>query len=52
MDKNNFALTPPMGFNSWDCYGAGINEEQLLANAEYMKENLLACGWEYVVCDI
>ena len=28
------ALTPPMGWNSWDCYGAAVNEEQLLANAD------------------
>ena len=46
------ALTPPMGWNSWDCYGAAVNEEQLLANADYMAENLKDYGWEYVVCDI
>ncbi len=43
---------PPMGWNSWDCYGAAVNEEQLLGNAEYMRDNLKAYGWEYVVCDI
>ncbi|MBE6782835.1 MAG: glycoside hydrolase family 27 protein [Ruminococcaceae bacterium] len=46
------ALTPPMGWNSWDCYGAAVNEEQLLANADYMAEHLKDYGWEYVVCDI
>ncbi len=46
------ALTPPMGWNSWDCYGAAVNEEQLLANADYMAKNLRDYGWEYVVCDI
>lgn len=46
------ALTPPMGWNSWDCYGASINEEQLLGNAKYMAEHLKEFGWEYVVCDI
>ncbi|MBQ7638731.1 MAG: glycoside hydrolase family 27 protein [Clostridia bacterium] len=51
-DKNLVALTPPMGFNTWDCYGAGVNEEQLLGNAEYMRDNLKQYGWEYVVCDI
>ncbi|MCH5197520.1 MAG: glycoside hydrolase family 27 protein [Oscillospiraceae bacterium] len=51
-NKNLIAQTPPMGFNSWDCYGAGINEEQLLGNAEYMRDNLRQYGWEYVVCDI
>ena len=46
------ALTPPMGWNSWDCYGAAVNEEQLIANADYMAEHLKDYGWEYVVCDI
>ena len=30
-DKNAVALTPPMGWNSWDVYGPSVNEEQLLA---------------------
>ncbi|MDO4739668.1 MAG: glycoside hydrolase family 27 protein, partial [Eubacteriales bacterium] len=51
-DKNNAALTPPMGWNSWDCYAAGVNEEQLLGNAEYMAAHMKEYGWEYVVCDI
>lgn len=46
------APTPPMGWNSWDCYGASVNEEQLLGNAEYMAKYLKEYGWEYVVCDI
>ena len=46
------APTPPMGWNSWDCYGAAVNEEQLLANADYMAKHLKDYGWEYVVCDI
>lgn len=41
-----------MGWNSWDCYGASVNEAQLLANAEVMRDVLKPCGWEYVVCDI
>lgn len=52
MKKNQCALTPPMGWNSWDCYGASVNEEQLLGNAIYMAEHLKEYGWEYVVCDI
>jgi hypothetical protein len=41
-----------MGWNSWDCYAAAVTEEQLLRNAEYMRDRLLAHGWEYIVCDI
>ena len=51
-DKNLVAPTPPMGWNSWDCYGAAVTEEQLLGNAEYMRDNLKQYGWQYVVCDI
>ena len=29
--KDRVAMTPPMGWNSWDCYGPAVNEEQLLA---------------------
>ena len=46
------AARPPMGWNSWDCYGAGVTEDALMANAAYMKEKLAVHGWEYVVCDI
>jgi hypothetical protein len=52
MDKNKLALTPPMGWNSWDCYGASVTEEILRGNADYMAEHLKPYGWEYIVCDI
>lgn len=44
--------SPPLGWNSWDCYGAAVNEEQLMINAEYMRDNLKEFGYQYVVCDI
>ena len=28
--KDMAALTPPMGWNSWDCFGNAVNEEQSL----------------------
>ena len=52
MDKNQWAKTPPMGWNSWDCYGASVTEEELLRNAEYVAKYLKPYGWEYIVCDI
>lgn len=52
MNKNAFAKTPPMGWNSWDCYGAAVNEGQLIANAEYMAKYLKSHAWQYIVCDI
>lgn len=52
MNKNNFAVTPPMGWNSYDYYDTTVNEEQVKANARYMAEHLKEYGWEYIVVDI
>ncbi|MCE4566622.1 NPCBM/NEW2 domain-containing protein [Maribellus sp. CM-23] len=49
---HQWALTPPMGWNSWDCYGPSVVEEEVKANADYMAANLKDFGWEYVVVDI
>lgn len=46
------AKYPPMGWNSWDCFGAAVNEDQVRANADYMSKYLKQYGWEYVVVDI
>ena len=46
------AMTPPMGWNSWDCYGTTVTEEEVLANASFMAEHLLPYGWDTVVVDI
>ncbi|WP_159518009.1 glycoside hydrolase family 27 protein [Sunxiuqinia indica] len=47
-----WAKTPPMGWNSWDCYGPTVEEPEVKANADYMAENLKKYGWEYIVVDI
>jgi hypothetical protein len=47
-----FAPAPPMGWNSWDCFGAAVTEDQTLANAQYVSENLKSHGWQYIVVDI
>lgn len=52
MDKNIFAPTPPMGWNSYDYYDTTVNEAQIKANARVMAEKLRPFGWEYVVVDI
>jgi len=44
--------TPPMGWNSWDCYGTSVTEAQVRANADYMALHLKRHGWHYVVVDI
>jgi hypothetical protein len=46
------AATPPMGWNSWDCYGTTVTEAEVKANADYMAQHLKQHGWQYVVIDI
>ena len=46
------APTPPMGWNSWDCYGPSVRESEVKANADYMAKQLAKHGWQYVVVDI
>ena len=52
MNKNLFAVTPPIGWNSYDYYDTTVNEAQVKANAAYMAEHLKPFGWQYVVVDI
>lgn len=46
MNKNDFALTPPMGWNSFDYYDANVREKEIRANAAYQAEHLKKYGWE------
>ncbi|MEJ5995675.1 hypothetical protein WG904_14690 [Pedobacter sp. Du54] len=48
----DWAKVPPMGWNSWDCYGSTVTEAEVKANADYMAANLKKQGWEYIVVDI
>ena len=47
-----WAITPPMGWNSWDCFGAGVWQDDVIANADYMDKNLKAHGWNVITIDI
>ena len=48
-----WAMTPPMGWNSWDCYYSSVTEKEVMQNAQYLVDNdLVRHGWEYVVIDI
>ncbi len=44
--------TPPMGWNSWDCYGASVTEDTVRKNALFMAKNLKQYGFQYIVVDI
>jgi hypothetical protein len=46
------ADTPPMGWNSWNYFGADITEAELKSQVDYIAENLKQFGYEYVVIDL
>lgn len=44
--------TPPMGWNSWNTFGADINEQLIRDTADKMAESgLLTAGYTYLVID-
>ena len=48
---NTLALTPPMGWNSYDAFGDSVVESEVLSNAFWLKEHLQPLGWDNVVVD-
>ncbi|MCK8676979.1 glycoside hydrolase family 27 protein [Streptomyces lichenis] len=49
---NGVALTPPMGWNSWNRFGCGITEAKVRAQADAIAtKGLKAAGYQYVVVD-
>ncbi|HEX9782423.1 MAG TPA: glycoside hydrolase family 27 protein [Opitutaceae bacterium] len=51
-DFHKWAATPPMGWNSWDCFGTTVTEAQTKQQADFMAAKLKAYGWQYIVVDI
>lgn len=48
----NLALTPPMGWNSWNKFACDVNEEMIRGIADGMVESgMKDAGYEYVVID-
>lgn len=45
------AATPPMGWNSYQAWGAAVTEKEVRANAEYLADKMAAVGYRYVVVD-
>jgi hypothetical protein len=50
--NNGLAPTPPLGWNSWDCYGPTVREDETKANADFMAAHLAKYGWDTIVVDI
>lgn len=48
---DRLALTPPLGWNSYDAFGDSVLESEMLANAVWLKEHLQPFGWDTVVVD-
>ena len=49
---DQISLTPPMGWNSWNVWGADIDQEKIKAAGEALISSGLAdYGWSYVVID-
>jgi alpha-galactosidase len=49
---DQIALTPPMGWNSWNCWGGKVSQEKVLSSARAMKTaGLDRHGWSYVNID-
>lgn len=45
------ALTPPMGWNSWNCWGFTVDDAKVREAARTMHEKLQAFGWSYICID-
>lgn len=49
---DTIALTPPMGWNSWNCWGCAIDEAKIRQAAEAMVQSgLIDHGWQYINID-
>jgi len=49
--QNIVAAKPPLGWNSYNCFGSAVHEDEVKANTNYMAQNLKAYGWQYIVVD-
>ncbi len=48
----SWAQTPPMGWNSWDCFATTVTEAQVRVHADIMADKLLPHGWNLLTVDI
>ena len=49
---DQIALTPPMGWNSWNCFAHAVSEDRVKAAADAMvKSGLINHGWTYIYID-
>ena len=49
---DQIALTPPMGWNSWNCWAESVDQEKVLRSARALvSSGLINHGWTYVNID-
>jgi alpha-galactosidase len=49
---DKIALTPPMGWSSWNCWGDAVSQEKVLSSARAMvQKGLSQYGWTYINID-
>jgi len=49
---DGLAKTPPMGWNSWNCWGCSVDEDKIKAAADTMQRSgLFHHGWTYINID-
>ena len=49
---NTIALTPAMGWNSWNCWGLSVSDEKVRSSAQAMiDKGLINHGWTYINID-
>ncbi len=48
----NIAMTPPMGWNSWNKFGCNVSEKLIMEMTDAMvSSNMSSVGYEYIVID-
>ncbi|MCX6248165.1 MAG: glycoside hydrolase family 27 protein [Bacteroidetes bacterium] len=49
---NTISLTPPLGWNSWNCWGLSVSDEKIRQSADAMRSSgLIDHGWTYINID-
>jgi len=48
----NICLTPPMGWNSWNCWACAVDDQKVRAAADaFVNSGLINHGWTYINID-
>lgn len=49
---DQIALTPPLGWNSWNCWGSSVDDQKVRQAANFMESSgLINHGWTYINID-